>query len=274
MTTPLFSVNNLNCSYDGAESVLIINKLEIPRGKLIAILGASGAGKSTILETLGLMNKTFINGTSITFNDGNGSEFSLETLWNDNKIQEIEEIRKKHFSFIFQETNLMQNFTAYENVCLSQMLQGTSFKEAMHSAKNNMQKVGLSEIDQVKKAHELSGGQKQRLAFVRAVTPQYSVLFGDEPTGNLDEKTSRDLWSIIREEVNTKGVTAIIVTHNINLSVQFADLILLITKAGSYGELNADSVFHGIQQQKDQKIWFDSAHCEVKDIEKSIRELL
>jgi ABC-type lipoprotein export system ATPase subunit len=241
---------------------------------MIAILGASGAGKSTILETLGLMNKTFVNGSHIVFNDDNGQEFPFDGMWNKKNGKDLEIIRNKHFSFIFQETNLMQNFTAYENVCLSQMLQGTSLSEATAQASDQMNNIGLSEIDHAKKANELSGGQKQRLAFVRAITPKYTVLFGDEPTGNLDEKTSEDLLSILKDDVINKGVSVIIVTHNIKLSVRFADLIMVITKSGKIGKLESKNIFTLEKTPSGSLLWKDYLGAELNGIEKRVRGLL
>lgn len=270
---PLFEIKNLACSYNGADIVLEIDHLTIPRGKMIAILGASGAGKSTILESLGLMNKTFINGSQILFYDMNGEQYSFESLWNSKKPDDIEFIRNQHFSFIFQETNLMQNFTAYENACLSQMIQGRSFSEAMNETRKHMVEIGLAEIDINKKAHELSGGQKQRLAFIRAITPQYTVLFGDEPTGNLDEKTSEDLISILKNDTSQKGVSVIIVTHNIKLSVRFADIIMVITKKDKTGRLEEKNIFFS-QSNYEEKIWKNLKDEEIPHMEDRIKKLL
>lgn len=269
----LFVINNLQCSYNGSDVVLDIDELIIPRGKLIAILGVSGAGKSTILETLGLMNKTFVNGSKISFHDRNEQVFNYERLWNDKNQLDIEKIRRDHFSFIFQETNLMQNFTAYENVCLSQMLQGITKSEAFSKASQSMKDIGLSEIDADQKAYELSGGQRQRIAFVRAITPEYSVLFGDEPTGNLDEKSSFDLMAIIRDDVQKKNVSAIIVTHNIKLSAEFADIIMVITKQDKRGTLLKEHIYTA-EIHNDKKAWTNTAGNSILNIVEQVRTLL
>lgn len=271
---PLFTIENLECSYNGIDTVLVIHKLTFHKGKITAVLGASGAGKSTILETMGLMNKTFINGSDIVFHTSIGETVSYRELWKKKQYKELETIRNRHFSFIFQDTNLMPNFTAYENVCLGQMFQGKGYKAAFEKARETMERLGLAEIDHYKKTNELSGGQKQRLAFIRAVTPEYSVLFGDEPTGNLDEKTSEDLMNIIREDVQKKQVSAIIVTHNISQAVRFADVIMVITKSAEKGELLPEHVFARDLNDNGGYIWKNQFDQEVKNIEKMVKTLL
>lgn len=159
----LFDIRNLSCAYrraDGSTTlpVLKIERLQIPTGQIVVLLGKSGAGKSTILETLGLMNNTLIGDSKLTFSPSDGTQYQFETIWNQ---KNIDEVRNRHFSFIFQNTNLMPNFTVYENVCLTQMLQGVSQEKAMEKAHEVMHRIGLQEVDKIKKPHELSGGQRQ-----------------------------------------------------------------------------------------------------------------
>ena len=116
----LFQIKNLVCSYDGRREVLKVESLEIPKGKIVILLGVSGSGKSTVLETLGLMNKTIKNCSQLDFCP-NGVNIDLSRLWRKKQNKEIAEIRKNHFSFIFQNTNLMPNFTAYENISITQI---------------------------------------------------------------------------------------------------------------------------------------------------------
>jgi len=240
----IFEINNLKCSYNGAEPVLEIEKLSISKGKLVVIIGLSGAGKSTLLETLGLMNNTINKESSIKFLPNNNETYQFERIWEDENAESIFKVRRKHFSFIFQSTNLMPNFTVYENICLTQMLQGKSKSEAMEKAEHCMKLIGLSEVEKNKKPYEISGGQAQRVAFVRAITPEFSVLFGDEPTGNLDEKNSWDLMHILKDKVIDGDKTAVIVTHNIDLALEFADQIIMITKPGTHGIIEEENVFN------------------------------
>ena len=243
----IFSIRNLSCSYSlkVEEQVLHIEKLDIPKGKIVFLLGASGSGKSTLLETLGLMNNTIAQG-EIDFNTK--EKISFPTLWAANNQTQLSLVRKKHFSFIFQNTNLMENFTAYENVCLSRMIKEDATQEAvLDGAKALMQKVKLpeNEVGLSSLAVNLSGGQRQRVAFVRALNAGFTVLFGDEPTGNLDEANANELFEVIKSNIN-ENLTAIIVSHDINLAVKHADQIVVITKnkEKGYGESLQENIFY------------------------------
>ena len=243
MIMNLFEIENLKCSYNGGNPVLEIKNLSISQGKLVVIIGLSGAGKSTLLETLGLMNNTINNNSSIKFLPSKNESYDFSDIWDAKNDNSIFDVRRKHFSFIFQSTNLMPNFTVYENICLTQMFQGKSTEESMENAEHWMGKLGLQEVDKHKKSYEISGGQAQRVAFVRAITPEFTVLFGDEPTGNLDERNSWDLMRILKERVVEGNKTAIIVTHNIKLALAFADQIVMITKLNQHGTIESENVF-------------------------------
>jgi len=249
----LFNIENLKCSYSGGSTVLEVENLSISNGKLIVIIGLSGAGKSTFLETLGLMNNTIEKGSSIKFSPTPNELYEFENIWENNKDRSISEVRRHHFSFIFQSTNLMPNFTVYENICLTQMMQGTSEMTAITNTDRLMKQLGLQEIDKKKNSFEISGGQAQRVAFVRAITPNFTVLFGDEPTGNLDEKNSWDLMSVLKENIQQNNKTAIIVTHNIKLALDFADQIILITKPNSHGIIESKNIFYNIEGTRNWK---------------------
>lgn len=243
----LFHIENLKCSYNGGSTVLEVENLSISSGKLIVIIGLSGAGKSTFLETLGLMNNTINKDSVIKFSPTHNELYEFENLWENNNDMSISEVRRRHFSFIFQSTNLMPNFTVYENICLTQMMQGNAKMDAMNTSDRYMKQLGLEEIDEKKNSFEISGGQAQRVAFVRAITPKFTVLFGDEPTGNLDEKNSWDLMGVLKDNIHQSDKTAIIVTHNIKLALDFADQIILITKPNSHGVIESKNIFHKIK---------------------------
>jgi len=246
----LFSIEQLDCSYSlsAADKVLHIDKLNIERGKIVFILGASGCGKSTLLETLGLMNNTIYNGVINLFPSGSPTPVNIASLWKKNDQTQLNEIRKKHYSFIFQNTNLMENFTAYENVCLSGMIKENVDQQAVLSrTKQLMERIKLTEDDVNLEtlAVNLSGGQRQRLSFVRALNTNASVLFCDEPTGNLDEANANELFEIIRENISS-GISAVIVSHDINLALRHADQIIIISKdpAKGFGEIKEDNIFY------------------------------
>lgn len=245
---PLFHLRNLVCAYPGsATKCLVINELIIPRGKLVFLLGASGTGKSTLLEALGLMNDTIVSGKASFSPVANQPAVDLAQIWKTKDHESaINELRKKYYSFIFQNTNLMENFTAYENICLSGMIKNDKVQEeVMHGAKDLMIKVKLpeNEVGLHTMAANLSGGQRQRLAFVRALNNEAGVLFGDEPTGNLDESNANELMSMIKAETSDDR-TAIVVSHDVNLAMRHADIIVVMTKEPSkgYGEVLLENI--------------------------------
>ena len=233
MTKSLFKISNLCCAYKNKKEVLTIPELDIPRGKLVVLLGQSGSGKSTLLETLGLMNNTIKSGDVVFHPSDDKSSISYRELWMKKRnFNQVSWLRKEYFSFIFQNTNLMPNFTAIENACLTQMIKGIPWKDAEERVIDMMEKLKLTDIPQDKQTKELSGGEKQRVAFVRAITPEFSVLFGDEPTGNLDPIISYELISILDQNIREHQRSAIVVSHNIELSVRFADSIIVLKKNG------------------------------------------
>jgi len=245
---PLFHIKKLVCTYPGADSnALVINELIIPRGKMVFLLGASGAGKSTLLETLGIMNNTVASGEIIFTPDIEKPSVNISSLWKEKKEGEINALRKEHFNFIFQNTNLMENFSAYENVCLSGMIKNDKVQEEIiDSAKELMLKVRLpeNEVGIHTLANNLSGGQRQRLAFVRALNNNAGVLFGDEPTGNLDEANANELMQVIRSSLSISR-SAVIVSHDTNLALRYADIIVVLTKdpIKGYGEVNIHNIY-------------------------------
>ncbi|MCD4745505.1 MAG: ATP-binding cassette domain-containing protein [Bacteroidales bacterium] len=256
----IFKIKNLRCTYNGDNEVLRIDELNIRRGKIIVLLGISGSGKSTFLETLGLMNNTLSNGSKVYFypkDDG----IDIGEIWEKKDHKTLAKLRQEHFSFIFQNTNLMPNFTAFENISLTQMIEGCSKEVSIINAKRIAEDLGL-QIDEKKKTHELSGGEKQRAAFVRAIAPEFTVLFGDEPTGNLDEINAELLMDTLEKKIREKQRTAIIVSHDIKLAIKYADQIIIIKKViineeQSYGEICNDNIYNASIKNK-TKIWNDS----------------
>ena len=211
-------------------------------------MGASGCGKSTLLETLGLMNDTVVSGNLFLHPQEGIEKINLAHLWKDKNIGELTRVRKNYYSFIFQNTNLMENFTAYENVCLSGMIkEDVSQEKVLDRARGLMEKIRLpeNEVNLQTLAVNLSGGQRQRLAFVRALNNSATILFGDEPTGNLDEANANELFEIIRSNLS-RSLSAIVVSHDINLAVKYADQIIVITKENgkNFGEVKPENVFN------------------------------
>lgn len=246
--SPLFKIKNLSCRYNDKKVVLKLDALEIPRGELIFVLGKSGIGKSTFIETLGLMNKTIHqeDDSDVLFypEQYSAKTIKLAEMWHQSD-QEISKFRNKYFSFVFQNTNLMPNFTSGENMCISQLIQGISFEEAKANVLENMEALDLSPDVFDKEISQLSGGQRQRLAFVRAVIASFEVLFGDEPTGNLDKDTAYKLMGNFKTQLQKQNRTGILVSHDIDLALNFADRIILLTmnKENNYGEVLKENIF-------------------------------
>lgn len=249
MMEKLFDIANLKCSYDKnyipgqSKIVLEIDDLVLPRGKKIFIVGESGIGKSTILEVLGMMNNTIVpgTGTRFIFYEDAAKSVDLMALWERNNDKELSAFRLQHFNFIFQSTNLMRNFTAYENISMTRMLQGYSQESAFANASKVLADLGLAHVDERRMAQELSGGQQQRLAFARAILPDFSVLFGDEPTGNLDADNAMNAMRLLSEKLKElEGSSAIIVSHDMHLAVTYADIIVKVKK-----EIREEKDIHG-----------------------------
>lgn len=251
----LFEIHDMRCSYDKnyregvSKVVLCIKDLILPRGKKIFIVGESGIGKSTILEVLGMMNNTIVPNATTRFDffGADGKGIDLIGLWQRNNDSELSEFRRNHFNFIFQNTNLMRNFTAYENIAITRMLQGYSKYSTFKRAASVLADLGMSHIDQERKAQELSGGQQQRLSFARAILPDFTVLFGDEPTGNLDSDNAVRVMQILSDKLTQlEGSSAIIVSHDMHIAVTFADVIIKIRKESVASATTGETMFYGV----------------------------
>jgi len=174
--------------------------LRINKGEYVAIMGPSGSGKSTLMNIIGCLD-TPTKGTYVL----NGMQ--VNTL-NDDKLAEI---RNKEIGFVFQTFNLLPRFNVLENVMLPLVYAGYEKKERMQRALEVIRSVGLDErINH--KPNELSGGQRQRVAIARALINNPSIILADEPTGNLDSKTSNEIMQLF-DEIHQRGNTIILVTH-------------------------------------------------------------
>lgn len=264
----IFEIKNLECKYKNAmHSVLFIDELNIYKGEIVFIIGASGIGKSTILETLGLMNNTLVNNSSTHFLFTPGKDkINYSSIWgksnkNDNDLSQL---RSKYFSFIFQDSTLFTHLTAYENVALPLLLsknQDASFnvKDANKISSTIFDEIleDYSTIDQDKPINLMSGGERQRVAFTRAVASDFNVLFGDEPTGNLDPNSARKCMDLLRSKINGENA-AVIVSHDVSLALNYADRIIVINKEGHkpnyFGKIDSSSVFtreNGLPKESD-----------------------
>ncbi len=272
----LFDVKNLRCGYDGVNTVLQIPHLTVPANKMIFILGLSGIGKSTFIETLGVMNDTIINkkGAHVVFNNNSNESTNLVDFWKMND-DEQSEFRKHNLSFIFQNTNLMSNMSAGENVCISMLLDGVSSIEAKRRTLEIFSELNLSEDKFDKKITELSGGERQRIAFARGLLSNFEVLFGDEPTGNLDKKTAMDVMKSIKNTLIKLNRSSIIVTHDPDLALNFGDGILLIEpKIDKNGNMIGWLTDKNLYQKGNDDKWFDIDKKEVSSIKSIVLKAL
>ncbi len=174
--------------------------LDIQKNEFVALMGPSGSGKSTLMNILGCLD---------TLSDGkyvlNGNDVST---MNDN---ELAEIRNREIGFVFQQFNLLPRLTALENVALPLIYAGVPKKERTERALEMLEKVNLADRSH-HKPNELSGGQIQRVAIARALVNRPSIILADEPTGNLDSKTSVEIMGLITD-IHKLGNTVVLVTH-------------------------------------------------------------
>lgn len=215
---PVIQVKNLHKVYSiGKNKVHALNgvSLEVYEGEFCAIVGTSGSGKSTMLNMLAGLEKptkgeVIINGEHIE-------------KMNENQLVKF---RRDHVGFIFQSFNLLQTMTAQENVALPLVFRGEDKKVRMKKAGELLELVGLPEHKK-HKPNEMSGGQQQRVGVARALIVDPEIIFADEPTGNLDSNTSRDIMNMMQKVVREKKKTLVMVTHDDHLA-SFADRIFHI----------------------------------------------
>lgn len=230
--TKIYNLEKLECRYPKKEHIVLkIEKLAIHQGEIIFFIGASGVGKSTILETLGLMTNTVLTNADTKFEFFTSSaNINLTEIWKKGD-KALSNFRKKHLSFIFQQTNLFPYLTVHQNANIVQVIQGKDFMQSNQVTKSVFKELTLDfGRDQSPKVTNISGGQRQRVAFARAISNSYDVLFADEPTGNLDWYNADNLMNILNKSVMSNNKTAVIVSHDITLAIKYATSIVLIDK--------------------------------------------
>jgi putative ABC transport system ATP-binding protein len=202
--------------YMGTQEVAVLKKLqlEIQRNEYVALMGPSGSGKSTLMNILGCLD-TPTSGSYI-LNDIDVSKMKEDAL---------AIVRNKEIGFVFQQFNLLPKYTALENVALPLVYAGCSKKEREERAMDTLEKVHLADRAH-HKPNELSGGQCQRVAIARALINNPSILLADEPTGNLDSKTSVEIMEIF-STLNKAGNTVVLVTHEEDIAAHAHRIIRL-----------------------------------------------
>jgi len=203
---------NIYKRYGSLEVLKGVN-LEINKGEVVAIVGPSGCGKSTLLHILGSLDKAdmgeiVINNTALSLLSGN----------------KLAAFRNKHIGFVFQFHHLLPEFTALENVCIPGWLAGRGKNEVKDKAEQLLKILGLVNRNE-NKPNQLSGGEQQRVAVARALINNPSIVFADEPTGNLDSANAQELHQLFFDLRKQFNQTFLIVTHNEELS-QLSDRVL------------------------------------------------
>lgn len=209
-------IKNLTKKYRlGQEVITALDNvnLSIAQGEFLCILGTSGSGKTTLLHIMAGLEKP-VRGEVLV------KGISLTKM----KEKDMAYFRRKHMGFIFQSYNLLPTLTAVENVALPLIFDGVEKKEREKRARELLIQLGLKER-LMNKPMEMSGGQQQRVSIARALVNNPKIIFADEPTGNLDSKTTREIMDILCERVKASGATLIMVTHDLELT-HYADRVL------------------------------------------------
>ena len=225
----------------GAETVKALRSvsISIDRNEFVALMGPSGSGKSTLMNLMGCLDtptsgQYFLNGKDVS-------------KLNDNSLADI---RNREIGFIFQTFNLLPRSTALENVMLPLIYAGYSKSERLERATQTLAEVGLADrMDH--KPNELSGGQRQRVATARALVNKPSLILADEPTGNLDSKTSMEIMALL-EQIHDLGNTIVIVTHEEDIAHHAHRIIRLIDGMVASDEKNADIVTFKSKEPKEE----------------------
>ncbi|MFN0036370.1 MAG: ABC transporter ATP-binding protein [Saprospiraceae bacterium] len=213
----LISIKTLNKTYImGSEKVEALKDvtLNISKNEYVALMGPSGSGKSTLMNLIGCLDSPtrgeyWLNGTEVsTMEDG-----------------DLAEVRNKEIGFVFQTFNLMPRLSALENVALPLVYAGVGREERLAKARKTLESVGLG--DRVAhKPNELSGGQRQRVAVARALVNDPAIILADEPTGNLDTRTSQEIMKLF-EQIHQAGNTVILVTHEHDIALHAHRIVRL-----------------------------------------------
>ena len=215
----LIRTKNLSKYYAvGDETIKALDdvNLEIERGQIVAILGTSGSGKSTLLNMLAGLERPTKGEVQI-------GKFRIDEL----SEAQLTKFRQRYTGFIFQAYNLLPTLTALENVAFPLCFRGVDKQVREKKAFEMLKLVGIEKRYKHKPA-EMSGGQQQRVGIARALVTDPSIIFADEPTGNLDSHTTQEVMELIRNIVDTRHNTVIMVTHDKSVA-EYADIIVNIS---------------------------------------------
>ena len=210
MNKPVLELIAIEKSYSkGSENKIEVLKgvnLQLFRGETVALVAPSGAGKSTLLHIAGLLDKPLSGKILIS-----GTEIQNES---DNQLTMI---RRQEIGFVYQFHHLLPEFSSRENIDLPQLSNGASLKEAQQRSNELLALVNLDKRSDHRPS-ELSGGEQQRVAICRALANKPKIILADEPTGNLDQKTTSSVFETLQKIVRETNLAALIATHNIDLA--------------------------------------------------------
>ena len=199
----LIQISNLNKTFDTFKKIKVLNKIsyKFKKGKIYSLMGPSGSGKSTLLNILSLIDRPssgsiMIDSKQINFNESNKNDI----------------LRANKIGIIYQQDNLLSDFTALENIYLSSLAAGNSKELSLNKSKTILKKVGLINRSDHYPA-QLSGGEKQRVSIARALINDPQIILADEPTGSLDLETAKGIFNILKNQINSNRLI-IFATHN------------------------------------------------------------
>ena len=199
----LIKISNLNKSFENLKKINVLKKVsyKFKKGKIYSIIGPSGSGKSTLLNLLSLIDRpssgsVMIDDNNINFNDSQSNDL----------------LRAKKIGIIYQQDNLLSDFTALENIYMASLAAGNNKELSLSKAKSLLRKVGLtSRINHF--PSQLSGGEKQRISIARALINNPQIILADEPTGSLDLNTAKGIFDLLKNQINSDRLI-IFATHN------------------------------------------------------------
>ena len=199
----LIKISNLNKSFENLKKINVLKKVsyKFKKGKIYSIIGPSGSGKSTLLNLLSLIDRpssgsVMIDDNNINFNDSQNNDL----------------LRAKKIGIIYQQDNLLSDFTALENIYMASLAAGNNKEFSLSKAKSLLRKVGLtSRINHF--PSQLSGGEKQRISIARALINNPQIILADEPTGSLDLNTAKGIFDLLKNQINSNRLI-IFATHN------------------------------------------------------------
>lgn len=230
---PVINIKNLHKIYQvGNQEVRALNgvSVDIERNEYVALMGPSGSGKSTLMNILGCLDSpSYVDSDGqVTKNVDEEGDLAFHYFLNEQNVSlldddELAEIRNKEIGFVFQTFNLLPRYSALENVSLPMIYAGVGKDARDERGAEVLSQVSLTDrMDH--KPNELSGGQRQRVAIARALVNKPSIILADEPTGNLDSKTSNEIMALF-DDIHANGNTIILVTHEEDIA-QYAHRII------------------------------------------------